>query len=422
MAMSVLDSAIANVALPTIAADLHADPVAATWVVTAYQLAIIMILLPVSALGERLGYTQVYLAGLALFVAMSLACAMAPGLPALATFRFLQGLGAAAMMGLNGALMRFVWPPALLGRGIGYNALVIAVTAATSPALAALILSLASWHWLFLVNIPAGLLSLALGLRFLPCPASTERFFDWQSALLNMVAFGTIFIALSRVGNEVTAPLLAAGLGAGAVMLHRARNDTRPMIPLDLMRISSLRQAYMASICAFAAQMCLLVSFPFLLVAQMGMKAAGIGLLVLPMPLGVALASPLAGRLAQARLGHVISACGLALFALTLILLAAAFPHRASPPEIAIAISLCGIGFGLFQTPNNHIMLRTGPISRAGAAAGMLTLSRIVGQGAGALVVAAALRACGAVTILPLSVASILAICASYLSRKRNIQ
>lgn len=414
MAMSVLDSAIANIALPAIAGEFGSNPATATWVVTAYQAAIIMALLPLSALGERLGYKQVYLGGLILFIAMSFACAMASSLLELAVFRFLQGLGAAAMMGLNGALMRFVWPADLLGRGLGYNALVIAVTAAATPALAALILSLGNWHWLFLVNVPAGILSLALGLGFVPRPAPPARNFDGPSALLNAVAFGGLFLAFSGYGREVPAVIrvlvLAAGLGAGAGLLRRAAQRPRPMMPLDLIRIEALRLAYGASICAFAAQMCLLITFPFLLVARMGMNAASIGLLILPLPLGVALASPVAGRLSAARLARRFSAGGLVLLAFCLALLSALFSHSASSSLIMLAMGACGTGFGLFQTPNNHVMLRSGPLNRAGAAAGILTLSRLLGQTAGALLAAASLRLYGPTSTNALSLASLAAL------------
>ncbi|HTM78410.1 MAG TPA: MFS transporter, partial [Devosia sp.] len=125
MAMSVLDGSIANIALPSIGHSLGIPPAKTTWVVTAYQIAVVMALLPVAALGERIGYNRVYQAGMALFALMSLGCAAAPNLEILGICRFLQGVGAAAMMGVNGAQMRVTWPPDSLARGIGYNALVV---------------------------------------------------------------------------------------------------------------------------------------------------------------------------------------------------------------------------------------------------------------------------------------------------------
>ncbi len=125
IAMSVLDSAVANIALPVIAADFHADPAEAVWVVNAYQVAVVMALLPLASLGERIGYRSVYLAGLAVFTAGSVACALSMSLPMLIAARVVQGLGAAGVFAVNGALVRFTYPQDLLGRGIGLNAFVV---------------------------------------------------------------------------------------------------------------------------------------------------------------------------------------------------------------------------------------------------------------------------------------------------------
>ncbi|MGZ6014252.1 MAG: MFS transporter, partial [Phenylobacterium sp.] len=131
MTMSVLDGAIANVALPTIARELHASAASSIWVVNAYQLAITVTLLPLAALGDRLGYRRVYMAGLAVFTLGSLGCALSHTLPTLTAARVLQGLGAGGIMSINAALVRFTYPHNMLGRGMGLNSLVLSVAAAT---------------------------------------------------------------------------------------------------------------------------------------------------------------------------------------------------------------------------------------------------------------------------------------------------
>src|ERR1700749_987038 len=143
--LAVIDSAIANVALPTIASDLHPNPALSIWVVNGYQLAITISLLPLSSLGDIAGYRRVYLSGLALFTIASLGCAFSTTLPMLATARVIQGFGAAGIMSVNTALLRFIYPQKLLGRGIGINALVVAVSAAAGPTIASAILSVAKW-------------------------------------------------------------------------------------------------------------------------------------------------------------------------------------------------------------------------------------------------------------------------------------
>ena len=133
LVMSVIDGSIANVALPTIAEALHASPAFSIWIVNGYQLAITISLLPLASLGEIIGYRRVYLAGLVLFTLASLFCALSHTLLLLTLARILQGFGAAGIMSVNSALVRFTYPRALLGRGIGINAMVVAVSAAVGP-------------------------------------------------------------------------------------------------------------------------------------------------------------------------------------------------------------------------------------------------------------------------------------------------
>ncbi|HDR9336978.1 TPA: MFS transporter, partial [Burkholderia multivorans] len=155
--LAVLDGAIANVALPTIARDLHASDAGSIWIVNAYQLAVTITLLPLASLGERIGYRRVYIAGLALFTAASLGCALAGSLPTLAVMRVIQGFGAAGIMSVNAALVRMIYPSSMLGRGLSINAMVVALSSAIGPTVASAILSFASWPWLFAVNVPIGI-------------------------------------------------------------------------------------------------------------------------------------------------------------------------------------------------------------------------------------------------------------------------
>ncbi|WP_313807606.1 MFS transporter [Sphingobium sp.] len=423
MAMSVLDSAIVNIALPPMARDLMVSSASTTWIVTAYQIAIVMTLLPVAALGERCGYHRVYLGGLILFTLMSAGCAFASRLDVLTACRFAQGLGAAAMMGVNGAQMRFVWPKALLGRGIGYNALVIAGAAAAGPGLAGVILSFGNWPWLFLVNIPLGLIVLLLVIGFAPDIAPVTRLFDWQSALLNAIMFGALFLTASDVVHgglsfwSVGQGLL--GIMVGMLLVRRVRSVARPLIPLDLMGLGRLRRAYGASICAFAAQMCALVSLPFLMMHHLNVSAATVGLLILPFPVGLGLISPIAGGLAERNWSGLMSALGLCLMAAALMAMASLLSSRPPLAALVLAMALCGIGFGLFQAPNNRVMLVTAPLDRAGAAAGMLSLCRLLGQTAGALMAALVLRFMESEAVVALYMAACIALGAACQARRR---
>ena len=182
IAMAVLDGTVVNIALPSIANELGATPSAAVWVINAYQLAIVALLLPIASMGERIGYRRLYQLGIVVFTLGSLCCALSPDLPWLIAARVVQGIGGAAIMSTNGALVRHTYPDAQLGRGVGLNGLVVSISAAVAPTLAAGILAVAPWPWLFAVNVPFGLLNLWLALRYLPRSEESSRPFDWTSA------------------------------------------------------------------------------------------------------------------------------------------------------------------------------------------------------------------------------------------------
>jgi DHA2 family multidrug resistance protein-like MFS transporter len=422
--MAVMDGSIMNVALPTISRDLAVSSAASTGVVTAYQVAIVMILLPASALAERVGYHLLYRWGLGVFVLLSLGCALASSLEVLTVCRLVQGLGAAAMMSVGGAQTRMIWPKTLFGRGIGYNAVVVSCAAAAGPPLAGLLLSRASWPWLFLVNVPTGLISLGLMMRFGPKAPPVTRSFDAPSAVLNAVMFCMLFLSASEVIQGHASPWLVAylvtGLSAGALLLARMRAAPRPMIPLDLIGIRGMRPAYGASVCAFASQTCMLVYLPFVLQYQLRLDVATVGVLLLPLTIMIALSSPIAGHMSDKSWAGLMSALGLGLNAVAIAALALLIPGRPPLVLIAFELALCGLGFGLFQSPNNHVMLRRGPIERAGAAGGMQATCRLVGQTAGALIAALTLRLPQLGPLSGLYFAAGLAVVAAAFARSRS--
>ena len=385
-----LDGAIANIALPTIARELATTEAATVWVVNSYQLAVTVCLLPVASLGETLGLKRIYGFGLALFTAASLACALSPTLDVLVAARVLQGVGGACMAALGGALVRGIYPRQMLGKGFALVALAVAISAALGPTLAALILSVATWPWLFLVNVPVGLIAVPLFLAVAPPDQKRPRPFDLMGTLLSALALGLVVTGVDGLGGSgrgVALGQLAAGLGCGGLLVWQQSRRTVPLLPLDLLRIPLFALSVATSICSYAAQILAYVSLPFLFQTVMHRSAVATGLLVTPWPLLVAVAAPIAGRLSSRYPASVLGSIGLLLLATGLVLLAC-MPTAPADWDVAWRMGLCGVGFGFYQTPNNLTLMTAGPADRSGAASGMVAVARTVGWSLGSALVA----------------------------------
>ncbi|MGU3538772.1 MFS transporter [Methylobacterium sp. A54F] len=391
MTMAVLDGAIVNVALPVMAKDLAVPPGSAIFVVNAYQIAVTAALLPLAALGDILGYRRVYLTGLAVFVAASLACALSPSLPVLIAARIAQGLGAAGIMSVNIALVRFVYPHRMIGRGVGNVALVVAVASAAGPTVAAAILSVASWPWLFLVNLPVGLLALLVASRTLPLTPRSGARFDAPSALLNALTFGLLIIGIDGLGEAGTrGPALAeiaAALMVGAVFVWYQLRLPAPLLPVDLLRIPAFALSMATSIAAFASQMVAYIALPFYFQDVLHLSETQTGFLLTPWPLAIAAMAPISGRLADRYPPGLLGGLGLAAMAAGLSGMAL-LPAQPATLDIVWRLTLCGLGFGLFQSPNNKVIITSAPRERSGGASGMQSTARLTGQSLGAALVA----------------------------------
>ncbi len=393
IAMAVLDGAIANVALPTIARDLNASPASSIWIINAYQIAIVISLLTFSFLGDMFGYRRVYQYGLVIFTLTSLTCALSDSLLTLTLARVAQGFGGAALMSVNTALIRLIYPQRQLGRGMGINSFVVAVSSAAGPTIAAAILSVASWQWLFLINVPLGIIALLLAIRFLPANGQRSAMpkFDLPSAVMNALTFGLLITALSGFAQGQSTSLIlgeiAAMLLIGTLFVRRQLRLPVPLLPVDLLRIPLFSLSICTSICSFCAQMLALVSLPFFLQTVVGLSEVKTGLLLTPWPLATMVMAPLAGYLIERIHAGLLGAVGLALMATGLFALAT-LPALPSDAEIIWRMALCGAGFGLFQSPNNHTIITAAPRKRSGGASGMLGTARLLGQSTGAALVA----------------------------------
>ena len=385
LVMTVLDVSLVNVALPVLASEFNVTESATVWLVTIYQLIIVMLLLPLSSIGDQFSYKRNFMAGLVVFTVGSALCAMSQNFTMLFISRGIQAIGAGGVMSVNIALTRLIYPREILGRGLALNAMFIAVATATGPSLAGWILSVTTWHWLFIINLPLGVIAFFIGIRTLPKNPHVVKSpkIDWPGSLLNILFFGLLFYGL---GN-ITEPgylifciiLLLAALAVGYAYVRRELSKDHPMFPVDLFRIRLYTTSIMTSTSSFIAQNLTIISLPFLFLSVLKFSELTTGLVMTPWPLATMIISPIAARWIERHNAAYTAAFGMVIFMIGLILLVSV-PINAHEWDIVWRMAVCGVGFGFFQTPNNIVMVMATPVERTGAAGGMQGTARLTGQ------------------------------------------
>lgn len=425
VSVSVLDSVIANVALPTLAAEFGISSANSVWIVNAYQLALITTLMIFSNLGDIVGYRRIYIFGLLLFTAASAGCALSEGFASLIVWRAVQGVGAAAITSVNTTLIRIIYPRRMLGRGMGINATVVAVSSVAGPSVAAAILSVTSWHWLFAVNLPVGVVAFVLSRRFLPQnPVRVEgRRFDWRSGVMCALTFGLVMSCVEGYSHGMSLQAWLPMAAVAAFVAWRFVTDQlrrqMPILPFDLLRIPIFSLSIVTSICSFTAQMLAMVALPFILQHSMGYDAVSTGLIFTAWPMVIMVVAPVAGVLSEHIHAGYLGLGGLLVMTFGLVMLGL-LPASPSDFDIIWRLVVCGMGFGLFQSPNNSIMIASAPQHRSGSASGMLASARLVGQTLGAALVAFFFHwHDGETTMTPLFVAAAFSLFGAVLSASR---
>ena len=388
-----LDQSIANTALPAIAEGLNHTPAESVWMLHAYQLAVVATVLPFATLGDVWGARRVFLVGVALFNLAAIASAMAPSLEWLAISRAVQGIGASGLMSVNLALVRQIFPPDRLGHGAGLNAFIVGTGYSMGPVAASLLLSVAPWPWLFGCQVPLGIIGWLLGWRYLPRvePLQPKQSYDLVLAVLAALCFASLIYSLSAVAQQKSWPVVLASLTlmgvCGHGLLRRQRGHSAPMLPVDLLRRPLFSLSVFTAICSFTTQGLAFVALPFFFLHDLQLQAVEAGVLMTIWAGVVAAAAPVAGRLSDRHPPAVMGGVGLCILSLGMVWLSQIGAHT-STTVIGVGMALCGIGFGMFQSPNLRAIMTSSPPERSSGASGMVAMARLVGQASGAALVA----------------------------------
>ncbi|MBB5733258.1 DHA2 family multidrug resistance protein-like MFS transporter [Altererythrobacter atlanticus] len=419
-ALLVLDGAIANVALPTIARELGVTEGAVTNVVTVYQLVLVMVLLPFSSVGDKIGHRRLYQYGQLLFMVASALCLFASNFLILLVLRALQAIGAGMALSVSAAMLRQIYPSRKLGTGMGVNSVIVASSSAVAPTLGGYIVGHAPWEWVFVAAVPFAIVSLLLG-RALPEPEPRAQPTQWISSLWSALTMLLVIGGLQLATHDdalLGATIAALGMISAFMLVRREWGRKAPVVPVDLLARPVLGLSALAAMTCFISAGSLMISLPFRLEGVLGYPPQEVGLLLLPFPLTMLVVAPVAGwmsdRIAPTKLGvtgMVIAIIGL--------LLLAFMPETRDPVGFAWRLSLTALGFGLFFAPNTRLIISRAPRDRAAAAGGLVSTSRLLGQTLAAVVVGILLAGSMGTGATPLFVACALAVVSALCSLAR---
>ena len=399
--MSTMDSSMVNVALPILLETFRSTLAVIEWVVLVYLLTVTVLLVFWGKLCGRIGCGRLYARGMLIFAAGSLFCSLVPSVWLLIAARFIQALGASMMMATGPALIRSVFPPERLGRGLGLIGVATSLGLMSGPAISGLLLRWVHWRAIFWVTVPVAVLVYFWGRSALrqqvadsraaekdPGGAAKEGAFDLAGALLWT---GSVIITFVLV-THVTSYCCGRGFGSlffwsGVVLMvfgwlsffRHERRCAAPILPLVLFRQRFFTMAIISSTLSFAALFFALILTPFYLNRILGLTADRVGYVMMSLPLCVFAVSPLAGRLHD-RIGARIVASGGLLCCLSGTLLLAGLTAGSSPVSVAFRLALLGIGQAMFLSPNSASALAGVSDNQAGVTASLLATARNFGM------------------------------------------
>lgn len=384
--LGTIDGSIVNVALPTLADEFDTSFAVVQWVSLGYLLTQATLTLGFGRLGDITGKKPIFTAGFGVFTVFSVVAGLAPSIGFLIAARVLQAVGAAMIFALGFAITTEAFPSNERGKALGINGAMVSLGIIAGPVLGGLLIDLASWRWIFLVNLPIGIVGTITAIAFVPNtkPRAAQRF-DWIGAGVFFVALLSLLSALTY-GQEVgfVKPRVLAGFAVATVAfvvfyLVERRVD-QPMVDLTLFREKDLSVNLSMGFLQFVAIAGLFLILPFYLEDVLGFSTRAVGLLLASVPVTLGTIAPISGAISDRMGTRPVTTAGVVVTFVGFALAAFLYDTNTSALQIVIAGLVIGAGFGLFQSPNNSAILGAVPPSRLGITSGLLTINRITGQ------------------------------------------
>jgi EmrB/QacA subfamily drug resistance transporter len=383
--MATIDGSIVNVALPTLVGAFATDLASVEWVVLAYLLATATLMLSMGRLGDMLGKKPVFITGMVVFTIGSVLCGLAPTIGALVASRVLQAVGAAMIMSLGMAIITEAFPPKDRGKALGVAGSLVSVSFVLGPTLGGILVGALSWHWIFFVNLPIGILGSSLAARFIPpTPPCGRQRFDYPGAATLFVGLLTLLLGLTLGQSRgFVEPVVLGLFAAAAVFLTLfALVEIRagqPMVNLGLFRNSHINVNLITGLSVFISMAGMSFLAPFYLQGMLGYPPAQAGLLMMTTPLAAGILSPFSGLLSDRFGTRAIATIGLAFLAVGYAGLTTLSASTTAVGYLLLFLPI-GVGIGMFQSPNNSAVMGESPRSQLGVVSGLLSLARTLGQ------------------------------------------
>lgn len=384
--MATLDGSIVNIALPTLTKFFKTDVTTIEWVVMAYLLTITSLLLSLGRISDMVGRKNIFAGGLVLFTIGSWLCASSTTEGQLIFFRVFQGIGAAMVMATGVAIITHAFPPRERGKAMGLIGTVVSIGSLAGPVMGGFLIQNVGWQSIFYINIPVGIFGTVVALKVLQKEETInkDQTFDIPGGLTLFISLISLLLALSEGqekgwGSSFIISLFVSSIVFFILFVRIETTAKQPVLDLKHFRNRQFASANISALISFMAMFSVILLMPFFLQDQLGYSTEKMGFVFMSVPLVMSVVSPLSGWLSDRTNSHVLSSIGIGIAALSILSLGY-LSLDSSFPDVALRLCFLGLGMGLFQAPNNSIIMGSLPKEQLGIAAGVMGTMRNMGM------------------------------------------